>query len=107
MSGDIVLIGGMALITFAIRYSLFGAGQYLSFPPVVARALNFVPVAVLSAIVAPAMFLPDGETWHLALDNAYLAGGVAAILIAAASRHFLATISGGMLCFVLWRFLFG
>lgn len=108
MSGDeALLVAGMALITFAIRYALFGAGRYIEFPPLIARALGYVPVAVLSAIVAPAMFLPDGETWHLALDNAYLAGGVAAIAIAAASRHFLVTIVGGMLCFALWRFLFG
>ncbi|PTS86774.1 branched-chain amino acid transport, partial [Pseudomonas sp. HMWF032] len=44
-----LLILGMALITFAIRYSLF-AFPNLRFPPLVRQGLHYVPTAVLSAI---------------------------------------------------------
>ena len=101
-----LLILGMALITFVIRYSLF-AFPDLRFPALVRQGLHFVPTAVLTAIVVPGMLLPDGQQWHLALDNAYLLAGLACIAIAAVTRHLLATIGGGLLVFFLLRGLFG
>jgi len=97
-----LLILGMALITFLIRYSLF-AFPDLRFPPLVRQALHYVPTAVLTAIVVPGMLLPDGQSWQLSLDNAYLLGGLATIAIAALSRHLLATIGGGLLVFFALR----
>ncbi|BAN46986.1 AzlD domain-containing protein [Metapseudomonas resinovorans] len=100
------LILGMAAITFAIRYSLF-AWPNLSFPPVVRQGLHYVPTAVLTAIVVPGMLMPDGQHLNLALDNAYLLGGLGAILIAALTRHLLATILGGLVLFFLLRWVMG
>jgi len=97
-----LLILGMALITFLIRYSLF-AFPDLRFPLLVRQALHYVPTAVLTAIVVPGMLLPDGQSWQLKLDNAYLLGGLATIAIAALSRHLLATIGGGLLVFFALR----
>lgn len=104
-SFEVALVLGMAAITFAIRYTLFAIGHRVRFNPVVARALTYVPVAVLTAIVVPVMLMPDGEGLQLSLDNAYLIGGLAAIGIAARWRNLVATIAGGMLCFFLWRWL--
>lgn len=106
-NAEIALILGMTVITFSIRYALFAVGHRVRFNPLLSRALGYVPVAVLTAIVAPAMLMPDGGQWQLSLDNAYLFGGLAAIIIAARWRNLLATIAGGMLAFVLWRWLFG
>src|SRR5690606_1083759 len=101
-----LLILGMAVITFAIRYSLF-AWPNLRFPPLVRQGLRYVPIAVLCAIVAPGMFMPDGQTLQVRLDNAYLLGGVVTIAIAALSRNLLATIAGGLLVFFLLRWALG
>lgn len=100
------LIIGMAAITFAIRYSLFAWPQ-LQFPPLVRQGLQYVPTAVLTAIVVPGMLMPEGEQLALRMDNAYLLAGLAAILIAAVSRHLLATIGGGLLVFFLLRAALG
>lgn len=101
-----LLILGMTVITFAIRYSLF-AWPNLRFPPLVRQALHYVPIAVLSAIVVPVMLMPTGEGMQLDLKNAYLMAGLAAIAIAALSRNLLATIGGGMLVFFLLRWALG
>lgn len=101
-----LLILGMLAITFATRYSLF-AFPDLRFPPLVRQGLHYVPTAVLTAIVVPGMLLPDGQSWALRADNAYLLAGLAAIVIAALSRHLLATIGGGLLVFFLLRWAFG
>jgi branched-subunit amino acid transport protein len=100
------LILGMTAITFLMRYSLF-AWPDLRFAPVVRQGLHYVPTAVLTAIVVPGMLLPDGEHWQVSLDNAYLLAGIAAIGIAALSRHLLATIGGGLLAFFLLRWAMG
>mgnify|MGYP000441913624 FL=1 len=100
------LILGMALITFAIRYSLF-AFPNLRFPPSVRQGLQYVPTAVLSAIVLPGMLIPDGQQWAFTLHNAYLLAGLATIAIAALTRHLLATIAGGLLVFFVVRGVLG
>lgn len=100
------LILGMAAITFLMRYSLF-AWPNLRFPPLVRQGLQYVPTAVLTAIVVPGMLLPDGEHWQLSLTNAYLLAGVVAIGIAALSRNLLATIGGGLVVFFLLRWAMG
>lgn len=101
-----ILILGMLVITFATRYSLF-AFPDLRFPPLVRQGLHYVPTAVLTAIVVPGMLLPDGQHWQLSWDNAYLLAGLATIIIAAATRHLLATIGGGLLVFFLLRWSLG
>jgi len=100
-----LLIIGMLVITFLIRYSFF-AWPNLRFPCLAEQGLHYVPVAVLTAIVAPGMLMPEGE-WALRWDNAYLLAGLLAILIAAWSRNLLATIAGGLLVFFLLRWAFG
>ena len=69
------------------------------------KALRYVPVAVLSAIVIPMMLAPEGDV-SLSLDNAYLVAGSAAIVFVAITRHLLATIVLGMALFLILRFLF-
>jgi branched-subunit amino acid transport protein len=101
-----LLIAGMLAITFATRYSLF-AFPDLRFPTLVRQGLHYVPTAVLTAIVVPGMLLPDGQHWQLGLDNAYFWAGLAAIAIAALTRHLLATIGGGFLLFFLLRWAMG
>lgn len=100
---EIALLLGMATITFAIRYTLFAVGDRVRFSPLVKQGLGYVPVAVLTAIIVPAMLMPNGEGLQLTLDNAYLVGGIVAALIAAFSRNLLLTIFGSMLVFFLWR----
>jgi branched-subunit amino acid transport protein len=101
-----LLIPGMALITFLLRYSLFALPD-LRFPPLVRQSLHYVPTAVLTAIVVPGMLLPDGEHWALHWHNNYLLGGLATIIIAALSRNLLATIGGGLLAFLVLRWMSG
>jgi branched-subunit amino acid transport protein len=101
-----LLILGMALITFAMRFSLFAFPE-LRFPPLVRQCLHYVPTAVLSAIVLPGMLIPDGQQWAFNLHNAYLLAGLATIAIAALTRHLLATIGGGLVVFFVLRGLLG
>ncbi|MDR3670328.1 MAG: AzlD domain-containing protein [Holophaga sp.] len=108
MSGrELTLILGMTAVTFLVRYAFFALGDRIAFPPMVQRALRFVPVAVLTAIVVPMVLLPDGVHWQITWRNAWLLGALATGLIAWRFKHLLAAISGGMAVFFLFRWMLG
>ena len=103
-SEEIALIAGMTLVTFATRYpmlALLGAAQL---PAPVIRALGFVPVAVLCAIIAPELLIRDG-VYAVSPANAYLVGGIVSLLVAWRWGSLLFTIVAGMGSFMLWRAL--
>jgi branched-subunit amino acid transport protein len=85
----------MGLVTYAIRLSLIGVFGDLQVPPLVTRALRFVPPAVLSAIILPELLRPD-DRLDLSLGNARLLAGLAAALVAWRTKNVLATIAVGM-----------
>ncbi|MCU0512405.1 MAG: AzlD domain-containing protein [Anaerolineae bacterium] len=101
---EALLIFGMFLVTFLARYPLLVIVGRVALPQRVFRALRYVPVAVLTAIIVPAMLQPAGRL-EVSFTNAYLVAGVVATGIAWRTRGLLPTIGGGMLVFVLWRVL--
>src|SRR5438045_1467375 len=85
----------IGVITYAIRLSFIMLFGKMTIPSFLMRALRFVPVAVLSAIILPALFL-DGSRLNLSFGNARLiAGGIAAI-VAWRTKNALLTIVVGM-----------
>ena len=89
----------MGVITFALRLSLIALLDRFEVPPLVTRALRFVPPAVLSAIILPELIQPDGK-FNLSLGNARLLAGLIAVVVAWRTRNVLLTIGVGMLA--LW-----
>jgi branched-subunit amino acid transport protein len=89
----IMLIVG--LLTFGIRLSFIMILDRWTPPQIVERALRFVPVAVLSAIIAPELVLV-GETLDISLNNWRLTAGLAATLIAWQTKNIVWTILAGM-----------
>lgn len=93
------LIAGMAVITFGLRLSFIGLAGRLTIAPALQRALRFVPVSVITAIIVPLLLNP-GPGFTIAPDLPRLSCALAAVLIARATRNILATVAGGML--MLW-----
>ena len=112
---EFLLILGMALVTFGVRYPVLAFLGRVTLPPLVQRGLTFVPPVVLAAIIAPVLLMPDGATLDLGLDNAYLVAGVATVGVAWWSgriapmrwrgQSLLITIVLGMAVFLAWRWL--
>ena len=76
----------------------------VTLPPPVLEALKFIPPAVLSAIIAPAVLQPQGSL-DLSFSNAYLIAAIAAALIAWRTKNLLLTIVLGMAIFLGWQWL--
>lgn len=104
------MIFGMALVTFGVRYPVLAIFSRVDLPEPIIRALRFVPVAVLTAIIVPALLFtnpkfPDQP--DLSLGNAYLVAGLVSVGIAWYSKKLLPTILLGMALFLAWRAVFG
>lgn len=106
MSGHLATLGatilGMGLTTYAIRLSMVLLVGRVTVPPLLRRALRFVPAAVLAALILPELLLPGGSP-DLSLANPRLLAGLLAGLVAWRSGNALLAIGAGMLA--LWGFL--
>jgi branched-subunit amino acid transport protein len=90
-------VGLIGLLTFATRLSFIATLERFRVPRLVERALRFVPIAVLSALVLPALVLRNGTgPLFLAPSNARLIAGALAVAVAATTRNAILTIAAGM-----------
>lgn len=99
----VLLIVGMAVITWLIRATVFMLGDRIVFPPLVRTALGFVPVTVLTAIIVPMAVSPHGSEAELTWRNPQLIGALAAVAVSALTRRPLLTIAVGLAVFFLWQ----
>jgi branched-subunit amino acid transport protein len=102
---EVWMIVGMTIVTFGARYPVLALLSRNPLPKPLFKALKFVPPAVLSAIILPAVLMPTGVI-ELEINNAPLIAGSAAMLVAWRSRSLLVTIVLGMLVLWGWRGLF-
>jgi len=85
--------------TFAMRLSFIGLYGRLRIPPLLQRAMAYIPASVLAALVLPAVVLPGGHG-DFALNNPQIPAAVVATLVAWRTRNTLLTLAAGMI--VLW-----
>ncbi len=91
----LTLICVIGALTYVIRASFILIGGRMKPAMAFQRALRFVPVSVLPALVMPALFYRNGEL-AMALSNERLLAGLLAIAVAVFSRSVLWTLSAGM-----------
>lgn len=83
--------------TFALRFSFIELAGRIALPESMTRALRFLPPAVLSAIIVPAVLRTGpGTDFSFGIDNPRLAAAVVAALVAWLTRSVVATLAAGM-----------
>lgn len=90
---------GMGIITYTIRLAPVLLLERFELSRPVKQALQFVPVAVLTAIIVPEILMPGG-TIDISLGNGRLIAGIIAAIVAWRTKNVLWTIAVGM--GVLW-----
>ena len=94
----ILIVAGV--LTYLTRLSFVALLGKFSAPPVVQRALRFVPPAVLTAIIFQELFVRDGSL-ALAWSNPRPLAGLAAAVVAWRTRSPLWTILAGAVVLAL------
>ena len=85
----------VGLLTFGIRLSFIVILDRWQPPKLIERALRFVPVAVLSAIIVPELIL-RGSKPDITFENLRLIAGIVAIIVAWKTQIIIWTIIAGM-----------
>jgi branched-subunit amino acid transport protein len=95
----IIIVG---LLTYVTRLSSIVLLGHRKIPASLSRALRFVPPAVLTALIFPALLLSSGNQ-TITLFNERLIAGLIAAIIAWRTKNVMLTIVVGMVVLLLLR----
>ena len=95
---------GAGLVTFFTRLSFIGLAGRHRLPAWFVALLPCVPIAALTALIAPDLLLVAGSL-SIGADNPRLWAGLVAIAVAAWRRSVLLTIGSGFAVLWAWQFL--
>lgn len=95
---------GMTLATAVPRVLPLILLSSRNLPPLIGRWLGYVPAAVLSAMLLPALLCPEAEL-RLDFGNLYLWCALPTLLVAWRTRSIFATVVTGMALVALGRLL--
>ena len=98
----VMIVGGM--FTFGTRFVMLSGWVAHGLPRWLIDALAFVPIAVLTAILVPAVLIDPATQQIVVIGNKRIVAAVVATIIALLTRNVIATISSGLatLWFVQW-----
>jgi branched-subunit amino acid transport protein len=103
MSGTLaywVVVFAVGTLNFLSRLSFIALFARVAMPPLVARALRFVPAAMLTAIIVPAIVFVAPGALALTPQNPRLAAALVAALVAWRAKSPTAAMVAGMV--TLW-----
>ena len=98
----VMFVGG--IFTFGTRFVMLSGWVAHGLPRWLIDALAFVPIAVLTAILVPAVLIDPATQQIIVIGNKRIVAAVVATIIALLTRNVIATISSGLatLWFVQW-----
>jgi len=100
---EALTIGGMALVTFLIRYPVLAIVGKIDMPKRIFEALRYVAPSVLAALVIPMVLLPNGQPIQRPFDAIPLVSTILAALVMWRSKNLLATVIAGIAAFLILR----
>ena len=100
------LIAGMALTNIIVRATPVAVMSRFELPEALRRWLSYVPVSVMSAMVALEVLKP-GDQWRVTLANPYLLAAIPTALVYRFTRSFLGATIAGIGAFLAFRYLLG
>ncbi len=97
-----IIMISLGLLTFGTRLSFILLMERINLPRNFQRALRFVPIAVLSAIIAPELGYSNNAL-AISLTNPRLLAGLIATVVAYKTKNVVITILAGMSVFWLLK----
>ena len=97
-----LIIIGMFLVTYSVRTVLFASAHKAHIPDWLNKALKFVPISVLTAIIAP-MSLTNTSGLLITLSNPWLVGALTSLVVGLFFQRQLLTICVGVMVFFVMK----
>jgi branched-subunit amino acid transport protein len=100
-----LIITGAAAVTLIPRIVPLVLLSRIDLPQGVVRWLGFVPIAVLAALLAQAVVMPDGQlSWPP--ENLAMIAIVPVLAVAVRTKSLITTVAGGVAMMALLRWAF-
>lgn len=107
MEAEIIeLIVGIAILTFFTRFAFAMIFKRVKVSERWNRWMIYVPIAVFTTIIVPALLSPKGEL-DTSIQNEYLIAGIIALLVAYKTKNLVGTVIIGISIILLLRFVLG
>jgi branched-subunit amino acid transport protein len=100
---EVFLIAAMAAVTFIPRLLPFALASRLRLPKSIQQALSYVPIAILSVIIAQSIFYRNGAL-ALHMDNPFLWSGLVAFITVLIQKRLFVTILMGLISYSILKF---
>lgn len=91
------------LLTLALKTGPVTLLRGGDFPPLLKRWLDYIPVAVMAALVGPDIFFYDGK-FNLSFSNLFLLVSIPTLFVAWYSKNYFVTIAFGIALVILARY---
>ncbi len=101
----LVIILGTAAVTFILRVLPLVLLSRIKLSNPVIRWLSYIPIAVLSALLAQSVLLTNDHL-SLSIHNLYLIATIPTLIIASLTRNLLLTVVAGVLIMAILRMIF-
>ncbi|HQE21154.1 MAG TPA: AzlD domain-containing protein [Thermosynergistes sp.] len=98
----VLFLGG--ILTYLTRLSFIYLFDLWEIPLWLRKSLRYVPPAVLSALIAPELFIRSGQ-FLISFENMKLLAGVVAIVTAIFTKSMFWTISSGIIFMLTYSIL--
>lgn len=99
------IIIATGLFTFGTRFIMLSGCVSKQLPPWLVEALSFVPIAVLTAIIVPAVLIDPTSQQIILTGNPRLLAALVAIAVALIARQVVTTIGAGLVTLWLLQWL--
>lgn len=101
----ILIVVGLALSNFALRFIPLALLSRVELPAPVMRWLSFVPVSVMGALFATEIVLPSAD-YDMSLQNPGIYGALISMLVYRFTKSFVGSTLSGVIVFIAIREIF-
>jgi branched-subunit amino acid transport protein len=99
-----ILIAGMALVTYLTRFSFLYLFRNITLPPYLYKGFQFLPIGILTAMIVPGLTLSQGHIF-IHWQNYYLLAGIASTLAALRWKSMFASLGVGLAVILILNFI--
>ena len=92
----LLIFVGMAAVTYIPRFLPLALFTRLEIPDSIIRWLNYVPVAILAALLAPGVMMEEAELF-ISFGNPFLLAAVPTFITAIKTKNMMFTVFTGMI----------
>lgn len=99
----VLAVGLSCLLTLVLKTGPVTLLKGGDFPPLLRRWLDYIPVAVMAALVGPDIFFYNGH-FDFSFSNLFLLVSIPTLLVAWLSKNYFVTIAFGIALVILARY---